>query len=89
MMRVPGRKETGVIFTTGTELPVNERLERNERERPSGSGLLRSKDETAGSNREKASRGPEEGDMKRKDDKEWRYHKTLNNSTEMKSKYEL
>lgn len=63
MMRVPGRKESGVIFTTVTELPPNERLERNERERPSGSGLLRSKDETAGS--ERAGRGPKEGDVKR------------------------
>ena len=51
MMRVPGRKERGVIFTTVTELPPNERLERSERERPSGSGLLCSKDETAGSER--------------------------------------
>lgn len=45
MMRVPGRKESGVIFTTVTEVPLNERLERSERERPSGSGLQRSKDE--------------------------------------------
>lgn len=48
MMRVPGRKESGVIFTTVTELPPNERLERSERDRPSGTGLDRSKDETAG-----------------------------------------
>lgn len=71
MMRVPGRKDTGVIFTTGTELPPNERVERSERERPSGSGLLRSKDETAGSQkrereRERAGRGPEDGDIKRR-----------------------
>lgn len=58
MMRVPGRKERGVIFTTVTELPPNERLERSERDRPSGSGLDRSKDETAGS--ERASRRPKE-----------------------------
>lgn len=51
MMRIPGRKESGVIFTTVTELPPNDRLERSERERPSGSGLQRSKDETAGSER--------------------------------------
>lgn len=54
MMRVPGRKESGVIFTTVTELPPNERLERSERERPSWSGLQRSKDETAGSERVQA-----------------------------------
>lgn len=59
MMRVPGRKESGVIFTTVTELPPKERLERSERERPSGSGLERSNDETAGS--ERAGRGPKEG----------------------------
>lgn len=64
MMRVPGRKESGVIFTTVTEVPPNERLERSERERPSGSGLQRSKDETAGSERE--GRGPKEGDEKKK-----------------------
>lgn len=59
MMRVPGRKESGVIFTTVTELPLKERLDRSERERPSGSsGLQRSKDETAGS--ERACRGPKE-----------------------------
>ncbi|TNN80031.1 hypothetical protein EYF80_009680 [Liparis tanakae] len=57
-MRVPGRKESGVIFTTVTELPPKERLDRSERDRPSGSGLQRSRDETAGS--ERASRGPEE-----------------------------
>lgn len=50
-MRVPGRKESGVIFTTVTGVPPNERLERSERERPSGSGLQRSKDETVGSER--------------------------------------
>lgn len=61
MMRVPGRKESGVIFTTVTELPPNERVERSERDRPSGSGLDRSKDETAGS--ERASRGPRERAM--------------------------
>lgn len=48
MMRVPGRKDSGVIFTTATELPPNERLERSERDRPSGNGLERSKDETEG-----------------------------------------
>lgn len=64
MMRVPGRKERGVIFTTVTELPPNPRLERSERERPSGTGLERSNDETAGSKR--AGRGPNEGDVKRK-----------------------
>lgn len=48
MMRNPGRKESGVIFTTVTEVPPNERVERSERERPSGSGLLRSKDDTVG-----------------------------------------
>lgn len=81
MMRVPGRKESGVIFTTVTELPPKERLERSERERPSGSGLDRSKDETAGS--ERAGRGPKEGNIKRKqkegrekkDKREWRYQK--------------
>lgn len=98
MMRVPGRKETGVIFTTGTELPPNERLERSERDRPSGNGLLRSKDETAGSERERerekggTGRGPEEGDMKRKraegkkDNRGWRYQKTLKNSATMKNR---
>lgn len=64
MMRVSGRKESGVIFTTVTELPPNERLERSERERPSGSGLERSKDETAGSERE--SRYPIEGNVRSK-----------------------
>lgn len=59
MMCVPGRKESGVIFTTVTELPPNGRLERRERDRPSGSGLERSKDETAGS--ERAGRGPKDG----------------------------
>lgn len=58
MMRVPGRNESGVIFTTVTEIPPNERLDRSERERPSGSGLERSKEETAGS--ERACRGPKE-----------------------------
>lgn len=95
MMRVPGRKESGVIFTTVTELPPKERLERSERERPSGSGLERSKDETAGS--EKARRCPKEGDVKRKqkegsekkDKREWRYQKTLKNSGKVKSRYEL
>lgn len=53
MMRVPGRKDSGVIFTTVTELPPKERLERSDRERPSGSGLQRSKDETASSDRER------------------------------------
>lgn len=56
MMRVPGRKESGVIFTTVTELPPNGRLDRSERERPSGSGLERSKDETACSERERRQR---------------------------------
>lgn len=56
MMRVPARKESGVIFTTVTELPPNGRLERSERERPSGSGLERSKDETACSERERRQR---------------------------------
>lgn len=96
MMRVSGRKESGVIFTTVTELPPKERLERSERERPSGSGLERSKDETAGS--EKAGRCPKEGDVKRKqkggsekkrDKREWRYQKTLKNSGKVKSRYEL
>lgn len=64
MMRVPGRKESGVILTTVTELPPNERVERSERERPSGSGLERSKDETASS--ERAGRGRKEGEMKGK-----------------------
>lgn len=91
MMRVPGRKESGVIFTTVTGLPLNERLERNERERPSGSGLQCSKDETAGS--ERASGGPKERDMKRKqeegrwkkDKREWKYQKTLKNSGKIKA----
>lgn len=46
IMRVPGRKDSGVIFTTVTELPPKERVERSERERPSGSGLQRSSEET-------------------------------------------
>lgn len=46
MMRVPGRKDSGVIFTTVTELLPNGRLERSERDRPSGSGLERSREET-------------------------------------------
>lgn len=49
MMRVPGRKDSGVIFTTVTELVGNGRLERSERDRPSGSGLERSREETEGS----------------------------------------
>lgn len=49
MMRVPGRKDSGVIFTTVTELVPNGRLERSERGRPSGSGLERSREETEGS----------------------------------------
>lgn len=49
MTRVPGRKESGVIFTTGTELLPKVRLERSERDRPSGSGLERSREETDGS----------------------------------------
>lgn len=79
MMRVPGRKESGVIFTTVTELPPKERLERSERERPSGSGLERSKDDTAGSKR--AGRGPKGGGHekkrggRKKDKREWRYQK--------------
>lgn len=97
MMRVPGRKESGVIFTTGTELPPNERLERSERERPSGSGLERSKDETAGT--ESAGRGPEDkrhdkktrsgGGEEKKTKREWRYQKILKNSGKIKSRYEL
>lgn len=78
MMRVPGRKESGVIFTTVTELPPNPRVERSERERPSGTGLERSNDETAGSKR--AGRGPQEGDVKKemrgrrkKGKRKWRY----------------
>ncbi|KAA8590173.1 hypothetical protein FQN60_014107 [Etheostoma spectabile] len=59
-----GRKDSGVIFTTVTGLPLNDRLERNERERPSGSGLQFPEDETGGS--ERASGGPKERDMKRK-----------------------
>lgn len=46
MMRVPGRKDSGVIFTTVTEPPPKERVERSERERPSGRGLQRSREET-------------------------------------------
>lgn len=53
MIRVPGRKDRGVIFTTVTVLPPNEQLERSERERPSGSGLQRSMDETAGTKKKK------------------------------------
>lgn len=68
MIRVPGRKERGVIFTTVTELPPYGRLERKERERPSGSGLERSKDETADA--EKKSKGPKEGNMRRKQQEE-------------------
>lgn len=68
MIRVPGRKERGVIFTTVTELPPYGRLERKERERPSGSGLERSKDETA--DVEKKSKGPKEGNMRRKQQEE-------------------
>lgn len=49
MMRVPGRKDSGVIFTTVTELLPNGRLERIERDRPSGSGLERSREEPEGS----------------------------------------
>ena len=44
--RVPGMKDSGVIFTTVTDPPPNERVERSERERPSGRGLQRSDDET-------------------------------------------
>lgn len=61
MMRVPGRKESGVIFTMVTELPPKERLERSERDRPSVSGLQCSKDETEGPERERPSRGAREG----------------------------
>lgn len=60
MMCIPGRKDSGVIFTTVTELPPNERLERNERDRPSGNGLLRSSDETAGMERERTGKDPKE-----------------------------
>lgn len=63
MIRVPGRKDRGVIFTTVTVLPPNEQLERSERERPSGSGLQRSMDETAGT--KKVGRGG-----KKKEEKE-------------------
>lgn len=94
MTRVPGRKERGVILTTMTELPPNERLERSERERPSGSGLERSKDETA--DLERAGNSPKEGDVKRKqegrgkkDKREWRYQKTLKNCGKIKSRHEL
>lgn len=92
MMRVPGRKESGVIFTTVTELPPNERVERSERERPSGSGLERSRDETAVS--ERAGRGPKEGENKSQRRKKKRQQgmeipeKTLN-SGKIKSRYEL
>lgn len=48
MMRIPGRKDSGDIFTTVTELLPNGRLERSERDRPSGSGLERSREETEG-----------------------------------------
>lgn len=87
MIRVPGRKERGVIFTTVTELPPYGRLERKERERPSGSGLERSKDETA--DVEKKNKGPKEGNMRRKQQDEkgegektgdCRYYKILQNS---------
>ena len=44
--RVPGMKDSGVIFTTVTDPPPNERVERSERDRPSGRGLQRSDDET-------------------------------------------
>lgn len=64
MIRVPGRKDRGVIFTTVTVLPPNEQLERSERERPSGSGLQRSMDETAGT--KKVGRGGK----KKKEEKE-------------------
>lgn len=72
MMRMPGRKESGVIFTTVTELPPNERLERSERERPSGSGLERSREETAGSESEREE--PNEGGEERRGQKRrgWR-----------------
>lgn len=91
MMRVPGRKESGVIFTTATELLPNERVERSERERPSGSGLQRSKDETVSSDR--AGRGPNQGHVKRKqeerkrkkDEKEWRNQKILKNCGKIKT----
>lgn len=66
MMRVPGRKDSGVIFTTVTELIPIGRLERSERDRPSGSGLERSRDETEGSessNMEK--QGMKHGEAKR------------------------
>lgn len=39
MIRVPGRKESGVILTTETVLLGNGRIQRKDRERPSGSGL--------------------------------------------------
>lgn len=64
MMRVPGRKESGVIFTIVTELPPKERLERSERERPSVSGLQCSRDETEGPGREKGQAEVQEKDVK-------------------------
>lgn len=64
MIRVPGRKDRGVIFTTVTVLPPNEQLERSERERPSGSGLQRSMDETAGT--KKVGRGGEKKKKKKR-----------------------
>lgn len=92
-MRVPGRKESGVIFTTVTELPPKERLERSERERPSGSGLERSKDDTAGSKR--AGRGPKGGDMKKREEGEKRIkgngdtRKTLKKCGKIKSRHDF
>lgn len=62
MIRVPGRKDRGVIFTTVTVLPPNEQLERSERERPSGSGLQRSIDETAGTKKKKKKEEKENAD---------------------------
>ena len=48
-MRVPGRKDRGVIFTTVTGAPHgNDLVERSDRDRPSGRGLQRSEDETGG-----------------------------------------
>lgn len=88
MIRVPGRKERGVIFTTVTELPPYGRLERKERERPSGSGLERSKDETADAEKKskRSKRGKYEKKTtggKRKGKKnpgDCRYYKILPNS---------
>lgn len=65
MIRVPGRKDRGVIFTTVTVLPPNEQLERSERERPSGSGLQRSMDETAGTKKKKKRR--------KRECRQWKY----------------